>query len=278
MNTHFEQSFLQQIIDVLKGESEYFVILLDLIFNKFFLGRNCLFKNSDLRFIIKNTIGIYGAHFYLDKLLMYMNTKSKGGARTSFQLNQVFNLLTFVLEISSSKINGDETFKEKFNENHFMKFTQKIYKIVKYHLVDEESLNNETKEEAKKIENENDEKEKSEKKKNKKKKELHKKEKKNTFEMLLMCLTNFLDRLFSFEKKNNIIIAETDKSQNELFDANEKIIKLINKISYSLNYKNVLNKLNNMNKKEKSSDNDNKEEHEDNQETNEEVKMELEDD
>ena len=113
MNTHFEQTFLQTIIDLLKGDEKFFNITIDLIFSKFFLGRNTLIKNNDLRMIIKNTLGHYGPIFWTEKLLKFLNVKSQGGARTSFQMNQAFNLLTFILEISGNKILTVENFKEK---------------------------------------------------------------------------------------------------------------------------------------------------------------------
>lgn len=255
MNTHFEQSYLQQIIDVLKSEEEYFVILLDLIFKKFFLGRNCLFKNDDLRFIIKNTLGIYGANFYLEKLSKFLNTKSNGGARTAFQLNQAFNLLTFVLEISSSKVSQDEVFKGKLSEELFTKFAKKLNQMVKLHLADDENNKEDEKnEEEKKTEEEaKTEEGKKENKKQKKKKKNKKQEKKSTFDMFLICLANYLDRLFSFEKKLGFLAAE-----GELTAANEKLIKLIQKIATTLNFKNVLSKLENINKKlnNESSDSD----------------------
>ncbi len=244
MNTHFEQSYLQQIIDVLKSEEDYFLILLDLILKKFFLGRNCLFKNNDIRFVIKNTLSIYGANFYLEKLGKFLNTKSNGGARTAFQLNQAFNLLTFVLEISSSKLSSDQTFKEKLNEENFIKFSKKLNLMVKQHLADDENNKENEKAEDEKKE-ENKEEEKTNKKTSKKKKN-KKQQKKSTFDMFLICLANYLDRLFSFEKKIGYLEAG---KENELTYANEKLMKIIHKIATGLNYKQVLSKIENINKK-----------------------------
>lgn len=245
MNTHFEQSYLQQIIDVLKSEEQYFIILLDLIFKKFFLGRNCLIKNNDIRFIVKNTISIYGPNFYLEKLSKFLNTKTNGGARTAFQLNQAFNLLTFVLEISSSKFSSDENFKEKLSEDYFVKFAKKLNLMVKQHLADDENNKENEKVEEEKKEEEKKEDEKT-KKKNSKKKKNKKQEKKSTFDMFLICLANYLDRLFSFEKKTGFL--ENGK-ESELATANEKLIKIIQKIATGLNYKQVVSKIENINKK-----------------------------
>jgi len=276
MNTHFEQSYLQQIIDVLKSEDQYFIVLLDLIFKKFFLGRNCLFKNNDIRFIIKNTLSIYGPGFYMERLSKYLNTKSNGGARTAFQLNQVFNLLTFVLEISSSKFSTDENFKEKLSEGSFIQFSKKIQQLVKLHLADDdnnkekEKLEKEKLEEEKieeeKKEEEKKEEEKKENKKNKKKKKNKKQESKLTFEMFLISLTNYLDRLFSFERKIGYLAKE-----NELSGSNNKLYKLVLKIASGLNYKHITNKLEAINKK---MDNENYESDKE-EKTKEEDKMEV---
>merc|ERR1712032_993217 len=187
MNTHFEQSFLQQIIDLLKIDEKFFNIVIDLIFQKFFLGRNTLIKNNDLRMIIKNTLSQYGPIFWTEKLLKFLNVKSEGGARTAFQISQAFNLLTFILEISSSKILSVENFKEKLQENDFVKITRKLIVFTKAHLAED------GKEEEKEPETAEDEKEKDEdkkKKKNKKNKKKKMKQKKNSLEMVLLSMGN----------------------------------------------------------------------------------------
>ena len=237
LNTHFEISFLQQIVDVLKNDQEYFTILLDMIFQKFFIGRNCLIKNNDLRFILKNTLSIYGPNFYMTKLLKFMNSKSQGGARTSFQLNHVFNLMTFILEISSSRLTNDETFKEKISEDYFLEFTKSLIKMVKTHLAEDTKEKNAPIVEV--VETET--KEKKTKKKSDKKKNF---QKKANLDFVLISLANYLDRLFTFEKKNGY-------SNSDLTNVNEKLLKIVGKISTSLNYKNVLNKIENIENKNK---------------------------
>ncbi len=71
-----------------------FNIFLEIIFVKYFKGRNVIIKNQDLRFLIKNTINNSGVKVYLEKLLKFISNKENGGARTSHQINQVlfFNL------------------------------------------------------------------------------------------------------------------------------------------------------------------------------------------
>lgn len=203
----------------------------------------------------------------MEKLSKFLNTKSNGGARTAFQLNQAFNLLTFVLEISSSKVATDEIFKAKLSENLFAKFAKKLNQMVKQHLADDES-NKEAEEEKEKKEAEEKEKEKAEEKekteedkkaekkekqKKQKKKKNKKQEKKSTFDMFSICLANYLDRLFSFEKKLGFLSATTE---NDLTAYNDKLIKLMQKIASSLNLKNVSHKLENINKKLNNDSND----------------------
>jgi hypothetical protein len=257
MNTHFEQTFLQTIIDLLKGDEKFFNITIDLIFSKFFLGRNTLIKNNDLRMVIKNTLGQYGPIFWTEKLLKFLNVKSEGGARTSFQINQAFNLLTFVLEISGNKILTVENFKDKLHENDFVKIMKKLIQYVKAHLAEDGKEDNKEEDNDNK-EKENENEEKKNKKKNKKDKKKKKNQKKNLLEMILLCMSNYLDRLFSFERKIEFYCKD---NKNEIYLANEKIVKLIQKISTSLNYKNVLHKIkiviNKNNNEENAKENDN---------------------
>ena len=249
MNTHFEQTFLQQTIDLLKGDEKFFNIVIDLIFDKFFLGRNTLIKNNDLRLIIKNTISQFGPIYWTEKLVKYLNTKSSGGARTVFQINQAFNLLTFILEISSSKITNIENFKEKLLENDLVKITKKLISLVKAHLAEDGTEKEEKdKKEENKEENKEEEKQEDKKKKHKKDKKNKKDKKQNLLEMLLLSMSNYLDRLFLFERK---IEFYTQDNENEIYLANEKIVKLIQKIASSLNYKNVLHKIEAVVKKNK---------------------------
>lgn len=267
MNTHFEQTFLQQIIDLLKSDQKFFNYLIDQIFNKFFLGRNSLIKNNDLRMIIKNTLNQYGPIFWTEKLLKFLNIKKEGGARTAFQMHQAFNLLTFILEISNSKISSIENFKEKLFEKDFVKIAKKLNAFIKAHLA--EDSNEEKKEEENEEKNEEEKDKKKKKKKNKKKK----KEKKNLFEMYLINMSNYLDRLFSFEKKIEFYLKE---NENEIFLANEKLIKILQKISESLNYRNVSHKIDIILKKNKNEENEEKNSEKDSEENNEDIEMDLE--
>jgi len=222
----------------------------------------------------------------MDKLSKFLKTKSNGGARTAFQLNQAFNLLTFVLEISSSKISTDESFKEKLSEKHFAKFALKLNKMVKLHLADDETnkeaeeKNEETEKEEKTTTAAKEAEEGAEgteattkkdenkpKNKKQKKKKNKKQKKKSTFDMFLICLANYLDRLFSFGKKLGFLASE-----NDLTAANNKLIKLMQKIASSLNLKHVLSKLDNINKKLSNESNDS----DDAENEKEEIKMDVE--
>jgi hypothetical protein len=78
------------VIEIIKTNDELFNVFLDLMFLKYFKGRNVIIKNQDLRFLIKNTINISGVKVYLEKLLKFISNKEQGGARTAHQINQVF--------------------------------------------------------------------------------------------------------------------------------------------------------------------------------------------
>ncbi len=78
------------MIEIIKTNDELFNVFLDLMFLKYFKGRNVIIKNQDLRFLIKNTINISGVKVYLEKLLKFISNKEQGGARTAHQINQVF--------------------------------------------------------------------------------------------------------------------------------------------------------------------------------------------
>merc|ERR1711957_464784 len=97
-------------------------------------------------------------------------------------------------------------------------------------------------------------------KKNKKKNKKKKKSKKNLLEMVLLSMSNYLDRLFSFERKVEFYSKE---NENEIYLVNEKILKLIQKISTSLNYRNVQIKIEKVVKKNKGESNESDNEDED---------------
>merc|ERR1711957_604180 len=147
------------------------------------------------RMIIKNTLSQFGPIFWTQKLLKFLNTKSQGGARTAFQISQAFNLLTFILEITSSKILNVENFKEKLQENDFVEITKKLCEFTKAHLAEDGNEKKNEKNEKKndsdeESDNEKDEKnekgDKKNKKKNKKDRKKKKSQKKNLLEMVLI--------------------------------------------------------------------------------------------
>ena len=88
-STHFEISFLQQIIGHMRNEELIFDTFIKELFQKYFRGRNVIIKNSDIKFLIKSTITLKGPVYFFEHLLKYCVDKDNGGARTTHQLNQV---------------------------------------------------------------------------------------------------------------------------------------------------------------------------------------------
>jgi len=135
----FENSFLQQVIDKMKTNQTIFFQFTEILFSKFFKGRNISIKINDLKYMIKYTFSFIGPHFYLEKLINYLVNKDKGGARTTHQVNQVFNLLTYIIELTNNKLNDDSSseFKQKFMTDYTKEmnlFSKKIMEVVKENL------------------------------------------------------------------------------------------------------------------------------------------------
>ena len=159
---NFENSFLQQIIDIIKGEDKIFNQFVSCFFDKFLRGRNVTFTTNDVKFLIKHTLNSCGPFFYFEKLLNFIKTKNEGGARTTHQINQTFVLITYVIDLTINKINEDKTednitdnqthtvtkkssaFKEKhlnLNNNSIQSILQKIIDTIKDNLKEEATVN-----------------------------------------------------------------------------------------------------------------------------------------
>ena len=121
LNTHFEHSFLQQIIDIIKSSDELLIIFMLNLMDKFFKGRNCIIKNQDIRFLIKLLFSVKGPFFFFNSIFKYAEPKETGGARTPHQIKQIFDLLTYVLDQFNNKIVGDKHSKNNEKE-HFILF------------------------------------------------------------------------------------------------------------------------------------------------------------
>ena len=108
-------------------------------------GRNTIIKNQDLRYLIKYCLFTLGPFFFINMILKYSSTKENGGARTNYQIKQMFDLLSYVIDISTntsalkdkqdhkrmdinnknSERNAD---KESFEDNFLNEYNQ--YKVV----------------------------------------------------------------------------------------------------------------------------------------------------
>jgi hypothetical protein len=88
-STHFENTHLQQTIDIAKKDNDIFNEFVGALLSKYFKGRDLIIRNQDIRYLIKNTLSQTGVSYYLTRLLGFMITKESGGARTAHQINQV---------------------------------------------------------------------------------------------------------------------------------------------------------------------------------------------
>lgn len=88
--------------------------------------------------MIKYTFSTVGPFYYLHKLLHFLHSKEKGGARTNHQINQVFGLMTYTIELTNNKLKDENVanatdFKKRFitleNEN-FTQFGVKIEELM----------------------------------------------------------------------------------------------------------------------------------------------------
>ena len=153
---NFENSFLQQIIDIIKGEENVFNQFVSCFFDKFLRGRNVTFTTNDVKFLIKHTLTFCGPFFYFEKLLNFIKSKNQGGARTTHQINQTFVLITYVIDLTINKINEEKNedtksapkkstvFKEKhlnLNSPSIQLFLQNIIEVIKENLKEEVSEN-----------------------------------------------------------------------------------------------------------------------------------------
>jgi hypothetical protein len=233
----------------------------DTIFAKFFRGRNVGIKLNDLKYLIKHSLNITGPFYFLEKLVKYLLSKENGGARTSHQINQVFNMITYILDLSTNKINDENTnsnsntstlsnFKEKFFSIDTMtNFSKKIIEIIKENVksetkqIEEEKSNEEVKEDPKEEDMNEENKEKNAKKAKRLAKKM-KKEKnaknaesqKNNY--FFIGLINFFEKFIHTLIKAGIQINNSDKLNKKLKSTSSILEKIVE------NYK-----LNNMKKK-----------------------------
>lgn len=85
---NYDNSYIQQILDIIKTEDTYYSLFLDKVFDVSFKGRNKFLNKNELRFIVKSSNK--SPCYILQKLLKFSQIKSNGGARTPNQLNKVY--------------------------------------------------------------------------------------------------------------------------------------------------------------------------------------------
>jgi hypothetical protein len=233
----FEHSFLQQIVDKIKAHENIFEIFVRLLFTKFFVGRNVSMKANDIKSLIKYTMNYFGPFYFFDKLSKFLLAKENGGARTTHQINQVFNLLTYTIDFAMNKLKdeGCAEFKSKFitleNEN-ILNYSKQLIHIIKENLVSDAKYKTE-KEEKKKVA----EAEKAEGK--KKKKKDFKKEAKNNSLFFFTGLINFYEKYLTFLNKTNLKISECEKTQKNI----KSVANVLEKAVEDLELKNMQKKI-----------------------------------
>lgn len=203
-------------------------MLISTIFEKFLRGRNVIIKNQDIRYIIKHCIKSKDPVEFIMMLMKYLNFKDNGGARTSFQIKQVYDLLIYTIDLFSNKINKnsdklnknqkteDNKNKQKINhasslsgqvqdsnknDNDFNKYLK--YDSLKLVLA---TITSRLKEKNTSSQNQKDDK------------------------ILYQCILNFLHKLFFFMKKNKVAsssddIANFNKSITFIINSSKAIIK-----------------------------------------------------
>lgn len=88
---NYDNSYIQQILDIIKTDEMYYSLFLDKVFEVSFRGRNKFLNKNELRFIVKSSNK--NPCFIIQKLLKFSKTKVNGGARTPNQLNKVLKLI-----------------------------------------------------------------------------------------------------------------------------------------------------------------------------------------
>lgn len=142
-STHFEHPFLQQIIDISKNEHKFMTILINILFEKFFIGRNNILKNQDMRYLIKLLLHSKGYYFFIIQLLKYSDLKENGGGRTPHQLKNALDLLCYVVDQMNNKDNKNESsFKESEEYEKAVEVLENIHLKLKKILLKEEEIGN----------------------------------------------------------------------------------------------------------------------------------------
>lgn len=131
---HFEASFLQQVLDIIKSSEELFNLFVKALFEKYFKGRNTIMKNQDIRYLIKLTFNSKGPFYYMSIIMQYCDLKENGGGRTPHQLKQAIDLINYVVDQFGNKISNkkDKHNKEesKFDVDKYLDMHQSFQAII----------------------------------------------------------------------------------------------------------------------------------------------------
>jgi hypothetical protein len=234
ISLQFENSFLQQVIDKIKNNKIIFDLFTDVLFTKFFRGRNISIKTNDLKHLIKFTINYFGPFYFFNKLSKFLLNKEKGGARTTHQVNQIFNLMTYTVDLTNNKLKDENCsqFRQQYinleNED-LIQFGKNILNIIKENLKTEEKPAEEEKldVEESKEEEKNDQKDKKDKKKKKKKnKQPRVADAKTKNSYFFIGLISFYEKYISLLTRTNLTLSESEKAHKNIQSVSNVLIKV----------------------------------------------------
>jgi len=253
---------LQQIVDKIKTHEKLFEIFTSLLFTKFFIGRNVSMKVNDMKHVIKYTMITSGPFYFYERLIKFLVNRENGGARTTHQITQVFNLLTYTTDLAVNKLKDENAaeFRTKFislDNEDMLSFGKKVLNTIKENLKAEEKTKEEkTKKLEEKIKVEKVEEEtdltadnneiteitevgKKNKGKKQKKQKKNTKAKKENSSFFFVGIINFYDRYVSFLKKTNLKLSESEKNEKNV----KSVASVLEKITEDFELKNMQKKI-----------------------------------
>jgi hypothetical protein len=106
-----------------------FGLFVDILFKRIFLGRNVNIKVNDLKLLIKFSMNNYGPFYFMSKLLPFLASKEKGGARTTHQVNGIYTLLSYIMDSAQNKLKDPQL--NDFKANFFKLENSQLISIQK---------------------------------------------------------------------------------------------------------------------------------------------------
>jgi len=212
-------------------------------------------KLNDVKYFIKYTFNSIGPIFYLEKLVNFLLSKEKGGARTHHQISNVFSIMMYIIELNINKLQLNENsieFKEKLNVNQIDKLFTTMIQIIKENLKyeaeitantvdtnDIKEMNDNTNDDTNDVKNHKIS--------NKIKKQIkhQAKEVKSKNVFFFIGLINFAEKYISFLNKCSLKLRE-----NSNFNKNiKKFTNILAKVIENYDIKNMEKKLSEINEK-----------------------------